>query len=251
MAGAPPALRVQVDQLARQRLGGAPGAELHLLPLLAAELRKRRVGRVGPDVAADLVELVARHEDAVAAAVLELEVVARHTAHGLGVEPGEARDPVVLVYDRVARTEVGERGDRARPGAGPAAPPLGAPAPQQPVLGQDCELEARREEPLAQAGRGEREARVLGGGLAVEEGSRDAGEVVRRALRLAAPRPRDDCAVARAHELLELRLRLAEVPGRGVGTLRAELVRLIAGDGRQPERGAVLELGAHGVGSDV
>src|SRR5438552_847952 len=66
------ALGVQVDQLAGERLRRPPGAQLHLLPLLAAELRERRVRRVGPYVAADLVELVARHEDPVAAAVLEL-----------------------------------------------------------------------------------------------------------------------------------------------------------------------------------
>src|SRR5205823_2160457 len=79
----PAALGVEVDELAGEGLGGAPGAHLDLLPLLAAELRQRRVRRVCADVAADLVELVAGDEDAVAAAVLELKVVARDAAHRL------------------------------------------------------------------------------------------------------------------------------------------------------------------------
>ena len=41
--GAALALGVEVDQLAGERLGGAAGLQLHLLPLLAAELRERRV----------------------------------------------------------------------------------------------------------------------------------------------------------------------------------------------------------------
>ena len=114
------ALGVEVDQLARQRLGGAAGAQLLLLPLLAAELRERRVAGVGPHVAGDLVELVARHEHAVAVAVLELEVVARHAPDGLGLEAREARDAVVLVHDGVARAQVGELGDGAAAGRGPA-----------------------------------------------------------------------------------------------------------------------------------
>ena len=90
VAGAALALGVEVDQLAGERLGRAAGAHLLLLPLLAAELRQRRVAGVGADVAGDLVELVARHEDAVAVLVLELEVVARDAADGLRLEAGEA-----------------------------------------------------------------------------------------------------------------------------------------------------------------
>ena len=135
VTGAPLALRVEVDQLARQRLRGAPGAQLHLLPGLAAELRQRRVARARADVAGDLVELVARHEDAVAVLVLELEVVARHAADRLRLEAGEAGDAVVLVNDRVAGPEVGERRDRgAAAGARPGPALRRAAAAQQPVL---------------------------------------------------------------------------------------------------------------------
>jgi hypothetical protein len=89
-------------------------------------LRERRVAGVGADVAADLVELVAGHEDAVAVQELELEVVARHAADGLGLETCEAGDAVVLVHDRRSSSQVRERRDRAglRPGRA-----LGAAAP--------------------------------------------------------------------------------------------------------------------------
>ena len=112
--GRPPlALGIEVDQLAGERLGGAARTQLHALPLLAAELRQRRIARVGADVAADLVQLVARHEDAVSVEVLELEVIARHAADGLRLEAREAGDAVVLVHNRGSGAQVGERGDRA------------------------------------------------------------------------------------------------------------------------------------------
>jgi hypothetical protein len=60
-------------------------------------------------------------------------------------------------------------------------------------------------------------------------------EVELRALGLAAARPGDDRAVARAHQLLELGLGLAQRAGGGVGALRAELVRLVGGDARQAQ----------------
>ena len=63
---------------------------------------------VGADVAAQLVELVRGHEDAVAVAVLDLEVVARDARDRLGVEAGEAADAVVGVDDDVARAQLGE-----------------------------------------------------------------------------------------------------------------------------------------------
>jgi hypothetical protein len=59
------ALRVQVQQLAGQLLSRAAGASLDRLPASAAELRERRVGTTGADVAADLGQLVDRHEHAV------------------------------------------------------------------------------------------------------------------------------------------------------------------------------------------
>jgi len=251
VARAAPALRVQVDQLARQRLRRAAGAHLHLLPLLAAELGQRRIRRVGPDVAADLVELVARDEDAVAAAVLELEVVAGHAADGLRVEAGEAGDAVVLVHDGVAGAEVGERGDRLRSGPRSRRTALGSAAAQQAVLGEDGELESRRQEALPQARRGEREPGLLRGRLAIEERRFYPREVVRGALGFAAARPRHHRAIARAHQLLELRLRLPQVARGGVGALRAELVGLVAGDGGEPERRPLLEQGPHRVRRDV
>src|SRR3954471_7346932 len=76
VAVAAAALGVEVEQHAGERLGGAARARLHRLPRLAAELAQRRVAAAGADVAADLRELVDRHEDAVGAGELELEVVA-------------------------------------------------------------------------------------------------------------------------------------------------------------------------------
>src|SRR5205823_219794 len=64
------ALGVEIDQLAGERLRRAPGAQLHLLPGAAAELGQRRVAGVGAHVATDLVQLIARHEHAVAVLVL-------------------------------------------------------------------------------------------------------------------------------------------------------------------------------------
>src|SRR5207244_4804851 len=106
-AGAALALGVEVDELAGERLRRAARAHLLLLPLLAAELRQLRVARVGADVPAQLVQLVAGDEDAVAVAVLELEVVARDAGHRLRLEAEEARDAVVLVHDRVAGAQLG------------------------------------------------------------------------------------------------------------------------------------------------
>src|SRR6185436_18702782 len=94
--GPPAPLGVEVEQLAGELLGGAPGARLQRLPRLAAELAQRRVAGAGADVAADLRELVDGQEDAVGARVLEVEVVAGDAGDGLGVEAGEARDAVVL-----------------------------------------------------------------------------------------------------------------------------------------------------------
>ena len=76
---------------------------------------------------------------------LEVEVVAGDAGDGLRVEAGEAREAVVLVDDDVAGAQVGERAQRAAaPAAGVhAAGALGAAAAQQPVVGQDGELEAR------------------------------------------------------------------------------------------------------------
>ena len=85
-----------------------------------------RIARLGTDVPAHLVQLVAREEHAIPVAELELEVVPRHAAHGLGLEPGEAGDPVVLVHHGAAGAKVCERGQRPR-----AARPRAAARPRQ------------------------------------------------------------------------------------------------------------------------
>src|SRR5919112_811868 len=121
----PPALGVEVQQLAGELLRGAPRARLQAVPAPAAELAQRRVGAAGADVAADLRELLGGDEDAVVALVLEVEVVARDPRDGLRLEAGEARDAVVLVDDDVARAQVGERAQRAA-AAGAPVPPRGA-----------------------------------------------------------------------------------------------------------------------------
>ena len=77
------------------------------------------------------------------------------------------------------------------------------------------------DEAVAQAGL--REASSAGVALAVQPRPRSAREVVGGALALAAARPRDDGAVARAHELLELGLGLLERARGEVGGLGAEL----------------------------
>src|SRR6185295_14838789 len=102
---------------------------------------------------------------------------------------GEAGDAVVLVDDDVAGAQVGERAQRAAPAAaGPLVVALGAATAEEAVLGDDGELEARRDEALAQAGDGEAQ---LGCGhpRAVGPLRAHAGEVVGDALAVAAVRP--------------------------------------------------------------
>ena len=79
----------------------------------------------------------------------------------------------------------------------------------------------------------------------------DAREVVGGALAAALVRPRDERRVVGADELLELRLGLAEAAGGELGGLRAELERLGAGDRREPQRRARVELGEDAVRLDV
>ena len=59
--------------------------------------------------------------------------------------------------DDVAGAQVGERAQRA-PAAERRARPLGAPAAEEPVLGDHGEAEARRDEAVAQVHVGEAEA---------------------------------------------------------------------------------------------
>ena len=118
VAAAALALGVEVEQLAGELLRGAARARLDLVPARAAELGQRRRAAVGAQVAADLRQLVDRHEDLVVALELEVQVVAGDAGDGLGVEAGEARDAVVLVDDVVAGAQVGEA---SAAGRGPCA----------------------------------------------------------------------------------------------------------------------------------
>ena len=117
--------------------------------------------------------------------------------------------------------------------------------------GTTASFSVRRQEALAQPGVGEQHRRLGGGGLAVEEGGLHAGEVELGALRLAAAGPGDDRAIAGAHQLLQLRLGLAQRARGGVGALGAELVRLVAGDARQAQRRAPVERLGQAVRMDV
>ena len=191
------ALRVQVEQLAGELLRRAAGARLDLVPARAAELAQRRRAAVRAQVAGDLRQLVDRHEDLVVALELEVQVVTRGARDGLGVEPGEARDAMVLVDDEVTRAQVGEAAQQAAALA--RGPGGGLLAVDEPVLGERGELEPRRDEAVAQAGLGEDQALAR----AVERGL-DAVQVVRGALGGADLRPRDDRRVVGADELLEL-----------------------------------------------
>ena len=158
VAAAALALRVEVEQLAGELLRGAAGARLDLVPARAAELGERGRVAVGADVARDLRELVDRHEDLVVALELEVQVVARDAADGLGVEAGEARDAVVLVDDEVAGAQVGEAAQQALAAA--RRPGRGLAAVDQPVLGDGGELQPGRDEAVAQVGLLEDEPRL-------------------------------------------------------------------------------------------
>src|SRR3954470_7636026 len=249
VAVAAAALGVEVEQLAGELVGRAPRARLHRLPRLAAELGERRVAAARADVAADLRELVDRHEDAVGTRELELEVVAGDAADGLRVEPGELRQAVVLVDDDVVGAQVGEGAQRAPPAAG-GLRALGPPAAEEPVLGDDREAQAGRDEAVAEVRLGEAELRLRGPG-AVDPGRAHPREVVGGALAVSPPRPRDDRLVVAADELLELGLGLLERAGREVGGLGAELDRLVLRDRAEANLCSSIERAGDVVGLDV
>ena len=110
---------VELQQLAGHLDDGLAGARLDRLPVRAAELVERRGRAAGADVAADLADLVVRHEHAVLAAELQHQVVTGDAAHGARLDAGEACDAVVLVDDVVSGSHVEERGE-LRPCAGEA-----------------------------------------------------------------------------------------------------------------------------------
>src|SRR3954451_7002490 len=249
VAVAAAALGVEVEQLARELLRGAARARLHRLPRLAAELAQRRVAAAGADVAADLRELVDRHEDAVGAGELQLEVVARDAADGLRLAAGELGEAVVLVDDDVAGPEVRERPERASlAGARPRS--FRALAAKQPVLGDDRQAQAGGDDPVPEVRLREVELRPSGA-VAVDPVRAQAREVVGGALAVALARPGHDGLVVGAHELLELGLGLLEGSRSEVGGLGAELDRLILRDRAEADLGSVVERLGDVVGLDV
>src|SRR5947209_4104238 len=146
------------------------------------------MGAAGADISADLGQLVDRHEHPVRSGVLQVEVVARDACHRLGVKAGEARYPVVLVDHDVAGTEVGEAAQNAAPAV---ALRLGggAPAPEEPVLGYDRQVELRGDEPALEARLREDDLLSLGGfgleAVLLEPADLEAPEVVCRPLAVA------------------------------------------------------------------
>ena len=93
---------VELDQLAGDLAYGLAGLVLAVGPVGAAELVERR--RLAADVAADLVELVHRHEQpvgglpALGRRVLDDEVLARRTLHDALHQLDVAADAVLLVH---------------------------------------------------------------------------------------------------------------------------------------------------------
>src|SRR4051812_5248828 len=249
VAVAAAALGVEVEQLAGELLGGAARARLHRLPRLAAELAQRRVAAAGADVAADLRELVDRHEDPVGAGELQLEVVAGDAADRLRLEARELGDAVVLVDDDVAGPQVGEASEGSPPAAA-GARPLGALAAEQAGLGDDREAQAGGDEAVSQVRLGEAQLR-LGGAVAVDPARAQPREVVGGALAVAPSRPSHDGLVVRADQLLELGLGLLQAACGEVGGLRAELDGLVLGDRAEADARAFVERGGDRVGLDV
>ena len=258
------ALGVQVEQLPGQLLGGPARPRLDLIPAIAAELGQRRMLAARADVAADLGQLVDRHEHAVGARIFEGQIVPRDAGHRLCVKPGEPRDPVVLVDDDVAGAQLGEAAQHASSPRlrWPLHPPA---APEQPVLGDHRQVELRRDEPLPQARLGEDQTRraVLrrcwtcgssSGGRAVgavQPRHLQPPQVVGGPLALAPGREGDHRLVARAGELLQLGLGLLDPPGGDLGRLGPEAERLVLVYRRQADPGTLVKCGGDVVRLDV
>src|SRR5207248_9574441 len=168
--------------------------------------------------------LLVRDVEAVVAAKREEEIVARDAGDLLRLEAEELADAVVFVHDEVAGAQVGERLQRS-----PAdAPLLRHAATEDLVIREQDEPELSPHE--AAAGGCDREqdlrfGRKLVAGL--EHAGLDLAQHVLRAQRLAAMRERDDDALPRAKERLQLRLRLREAARRNRGPLRLECERLV------------------------
>ncbi len=244
--GAPLSLGVQAQQLPRQLLHGAPGAGLHRLPAGAAELAQRRVLAAGTHVPRDLRELVGGNEHAVVALVFQVQVVARHVRHRARLKAREPRHAVILVHHDVTGAQLGERAQRSpahhsgpTPRTRGVTAPLGTTTAKQAVLGEHRELQRRRDEALTQRRGRESQRRLEHLPADVDPLAQprrfQAPEVVGGPLALAAPGKRHHRPVARAHELLELRLGLPQRARRRVRRLGPQLDLLVARQSRQPD----------------
>ena len=143
------ALRVEDEQLTRERLRARPGAILDRLPRLPAELGERRRVAVGADVARDLGDLLVRDVQPVVALEGEEQVVPRDPGDRLRLEPQQLADAVILVDDVVAGPQVGEALQRAPdPDVGPGRPlaeDLGVREEDQVEVAQDEAAPRRRD----------------------------------------------------------------------------------------------------------
>ena len=109
-AGLPLALGVQLDQFLGQilcrRLGPAGG----LGPLVAGQLVQLRLFRrlvAAADVFAHQIQRCGRYIQAVAAGVVDLDIVLLHAVHRQTQHPGEPPDAVVDVYHQIAHRQIG------------------------------------------------------------------------------------------------------------------------------------------------
>ncbi len=207
-AGLRLALGVELQQLTCQLAQVRPSARLEVVPRLAAELRERGRLRVGADVAADLSDLLVRDVDTVVAAEGEQQVVARDAGDFLRLETLELRDPVVLVHDVVARSQVGEALQR----------PPGRRRRTRRALAKDLRVGEQREPELAPdeaaAGRRDRERQALGRLPGLEQARLGTAEQRLLPQRLSPMREGDDEVEFLAQQAVQLVLGLRQ-PARG------------------------------------
>ena len=146
---------IQLDELARDLADGPSRAALAGAPVGPTQLVEG--GLLPADVSADLVELVHRHEQAVAGlpalagGVLDDEILAGRAVHGAVDELDVASDAVLLVHDVVSGGQL-ERIDLL---ASPrrharALGPVGGSLSDEIVVGEEDEIEHRQHEPVAE-----------------------------------------------------------------------------------------------------
>ena len=124
---------------------------------------------------------------------------------------------------------------------------------KQPVIGDDGEMELRRDEAGRQPRRGEREqpAPSSADGPVVQPADLEPAQVVGEALALATSGEGDHRPVARAGQLLEFGFGLLETTGGDVGGLGAERERLVVIDARESDRDPRLQRRQDRIGADV